>query len=90
MSPPQPFTFHKEAQSEANRVNTDFDPKVFVDYKDVTYQTFTEPKFRAVLDKHYGKDAIDRIFREYDAAPEEPPSDGLWLRRWLTDSLTHS
>ena len=71
--------FQEEVQSEVDRVKTDFHPKVFTAYKDVTYQTFIDPKFRALMEDHFGKTSIDRIFREYDAAPEQtqpkpPPS----------------
>jgi len=63
--------FQEEVQSEVNRVKTDFHPKVFTAYKDVTYQTFTDPKFRELMENHFGKASIDHIFREYDAAPEK-------------------
>src|SRR5205814_492321 len=38
--------FQEEVQCEVDRVKTDFHPKVFTAYKDVTYQTFSDPKFR--------------------------------------------
>lgn len=63
--------FEQEVQSEVNRVKTDFNPRVFTAYKDVTYQTFKDEKFRALVEERFGKTAIDRIFREYDAAPEQ-------------------
>jgi hypothetical protein len=63
--------FKEEVQAEVERVPTDFNPKVFTTYKDVTYQTFKDPEFRMILDERFGKDAIDRIFSEYDAAPEK-------------------
>lgn len=66
--------FEQEVQSEVNRVKTDFDPKVFTAYKDVTYQTFKDPKFRELMESRFGKEAIDRVFSEHDAAPEQPPS----------------
>ena len=62
--------FQQEVQSEVNRVKADFAPKVFTIYKDVTYQTFKDPKFRELMEDRFGKEAIARIFREYDAAPE--------------------
>lgn len=63
--------FEQEVKGEVNRVKTDFDPKVFTAYKDVTYQTFKNPKFRELMENRFGKDAIKRIFNEYDAAPEK-------------------
>lgn len=63
--------FGEEVQDEVDRVRTDFAPKVFVTFKDVTYQTFKDTKFRELREGHFGKDAIDSIFREYDAAPEQ-------------------
>jgi hypothetical protein len=62
--------FREEVQTEVNRVKTDFAPKVFTAYKDVTYQTFKDPKFRELMEDRFGKQAIARIFKEYDAAPE--------------------
>jgi hypothetical protein len=53
------------------RVRTDFEPKVFIAYKDVTYQTFKDEKFRELMEKRFGKDAINAIFNEHDAAPEQ-------------------
>lgn len=63
--------FKQEVQSEVDRVKKDFDPKVFTAYKDVTYQTFKDPKFLELMEGHFGKEAIERIFSEYDAAPEQ-------------------
>lgn len=63
--------FKEDVQSEVDRVKTDFAPKVFTAYKDVTYQTFKDPKFRELIESRFGKDTIDSIFREYDAAPEQ-------------------
>src|SRR5262249_6573228 len=62
--------FREEVQSEVDRLKTDFSPKVFTAYKDVTYQTFKDPRFRALMENRFGKKDIDRIFGEYDAAPE--------------------
>jgi hypothetical protein len=64
--------FGEDVQGEVNRVKTDFEPKVFKAYKDVTYETFKDPEFRTILHRHFGEASIDRIFREYDAAPEQP------------------
>ena len=66
--------FEQEVQGEVNRVNTDFDPKVFTAYKDVTYQTFKDLKFREVMENRFGKEAIAAIFNEYDVAPEKDSS----------------
>lgn len=63
--------FQEDVQGEVNRVKTDFEPKVFTAYKDVTYSTFKDPKFRELMEKRFGKEAIERVFREYDAAPEQ-------------------
>lgn len=62
--------FQEEVQAEVKRVKTDFAPKVFTTYKEVTYQTFIDPKFRGLMEKRFGKSAIARIFHEHDAAPE--------------------
>ena len=61
----------KEIHAEVERVDTDFNPRVFYSFKDVTYQTFKDEKFRALLEKRFGKDAIETIFNEHDAAPEQ-------------------
>jgi hypothetical protein len=37
----------------------------------VTYQTSKDEKFRKLLEDRFGKDAIDNIFSEHDAAPEQ-------------------
>lgn len=62
--------FKEEVQAEVERVKTDFSPRVFKNYKDVTYQTFKDPKFRKLLDGRFGADAVERVFSEHDAAPE--------------------
>ncbi len=64
--------FHEDVQGEVNRVKTDFNPKVFTAYKDVTYQTFNDEKFRELMEKRFGREAIAAIFNEHDAAPEQP------------------
>lgn len=63
--------FEEEIRAEVRRVKTDFNPRIFYAFKDVTYQTFQDEKFRKLMEEHLGKDAIDRIFSEYDAAPEQ-------------------
>jgi hypothetical protein len=67
--------FREDVAGEVNRVRTDFDPKVFTAYKDVTYQTFKDPKFRELVGKRFGKKAIDDILSEHDAAPEKQHVD---------------
>jgi len=67
--------FGEEVEAEIKRVKTDFKPKVFVAYKAVTYQTFKDPKFRELVEKRFGKKAIDDILSEHDAAPEQQSSD---------------
>jgi hypothetical protein len=64
--------FGEEVESEVSRVKTDFDPEVFTAYKDVTYQTFKEDKFRDLMEQRFGAEAIQRVFSEHDAAPETP------------------
>lgn len=64
--------FEADVQNELDRVRTDFEPKVFKAYKDVTYETFKAPEFRQILDENFGTDAINRVFSEHDAAPELP------------------
>lgn len=64
--------FREDIQGEVNRVKADFEPKVFTTYKDVTYQTFIDPKFRELMEKRFGKESIASIFEEHDAAPEQP------------------
>ncbi len=66
--------FNEEVQPEIDRLNIDFNPSITLVYKDITYQTFKDKKFRKLLGKRFGKDAIDTIFGEYDAAPEQKPS----------------
>jgi len=66
--------FQEDLAAEVERVNTDFNPRVFHTFKDVTYQTFKDADFRKLLDDRFGKDAIDRIFNEHDAAPEQKRS----------------
>ena len=63
--------FKEEIQGEVNRMKTDFAPKVFTAYKDVTYQTFKDPAFRRLMENQFGEESIERVFREYDAAPEQ-------------------
>lgn len=64
--------FDAEIRSEVKRVKTDFEPRVFHAFKDVTYQTFHDEGFRKLLENRFGRDAIARLFSEHDAAPEKP------------------
>jgi hypothetical protein len=63
--------FQEDVKGEVSRVKTDFEPKVHVAYKGVTYQTFKDEEFRELIEKRFGKKAIDDIFNEHDAAPEQ-------------------
>lgn len=63
--------FMDELEPEILRVASGFNPKVFYAFKDVTYHTFKDPKFRKLLDEQFGEAAIERIFSEHDAAPEQ-------------------
>jgi hypothetical protein len=65
--------FAEEVRAQVERVNTDFNPRVVHAFKDVTYQTFKDTKFRGLLEDRFGKVSIDAIFSEYDAAPEQKP-----------------
>ena len=66
--------FHEDIEVEVNRVKTGFEPKVFISYKEVTYQTFKDANFRELIEKRFGKESIDAIFQEHDVAPEQPSS----------------
>jgi hypothetical protein len=48
-----------------------FSPTIRWIYKDVTYETIHKPDFRAALEKHFGKDRADKLFSEFDVAPEQ-------------------
>lgn len=63
--------FLEDVQGEVNRVKTDFDPKVFFAFKDLTYSTFSDENFRKLIEQRFGKKSIDAIFKEHDAAPEK-------------------
>lgn len=63
--------FREDVEAEVSRVKTDFEPKVITAYKDVTYQTFKDVKFRELMEQRFGKAAIAAIFNEHDAAPEQ-------------------
>ena len=60
--------FENEIRSEVKRVKTDFDPRVFHAFKDVTYETFHDKGFRKLLENRFGTDAIARLFSEHDTS----------------------
>ncbi len=47
-----------------------FNPTIKYMYKDATYQTYKDPKFRRIIDERFGENAIDIIMNEHLAAPE--------------------
>jgi hypothetical protein len=53
-----------------------FNPVVTVQFKDVTYESIHEPEFRIALEKRLEKPISDKLFSEYDAAPEKRPATG--------------
>ena len=63
--------FEEDIQQEIEKVRTDFNPKIRIDYKEITYATFTDKAFRKFIEDRFGKKEIDRIFEEHDAAPEQ-------------------
>jgi hypothetical protein len=64
-----------EVQGEVDRQKTAFNPLIVTAFKDVTSQTSKDHKFRRLLESRLGPQAIERVFREYDAAPEQPRED---------------
>lgn len=62
--------FEEDIQQEIEKVRTDFNPKIRIDYKEITYATFTDKAFRKLIEDRFGKKEIDCIFEEHDAAPE--------------------
>ena len=63
--------FGEDIHQALEWVRTDFNPRVRIDHKALTYETFKDPAFRRVIEERFGKKAIDRIFEEHDAAPEK-------------------
>jgi len=49
---------------------SDFKPTIRWIYKDVTYETIHNEDFRKGLEKGFGAARADKLFSEYDAAPE--------------------
>ena len=62
--------FQEDIQQELEAVRTDFNPKIRIDYKEITYATFVDKDFRALIERRFGKAEIARILEEHDAAPE--------------------
>lgn len=67
--------FEEDVRADVERVTKTFNPVIFTAYKDVTYETFKDPKFREVIESYFGKDEVARVFAEYDAAPEAQTQD---------------
>ena len=63
--------FEEDIQQEIEKVRTDFNPKIRIDYKEITYATFTDTAFRKLIEDRFGKSEIARILEEHDAAPEQ-------------------
>ncbi|HBE23918.1 MAG TPA: hypothetical protein DDW21_10930 [Verrucomicrobiales bacterium] len=63
--------FFEDIQQELEKVETDFDPAIRIDYKEITYATFVDKDFRKLIEARFGKEEISRIFDEHDAAPEQ-------------------
>ena len=63
--------FEEDIQQEIEKVRTDFNPRIRIGYKEITYATFTDKAFRKLIEDRFGKKEIDRIFEEHDAAPEQ-------------------
>ena len=53
------------------KVDTVFAPSLTVRFKDVTYESIHDGKFREALDKVMPARTVEKLFREYDAAPEQ-------------------
>lgn len=64
--------FMEDIRREVERTQAEFKPRMFHAYKDVTYRTFQDDNFRKLLEERFGKDKVDQIFSEHDAAPENP------------------
>lgn len=54
------------------KVDTAFDPSLTVRFKDVTYESIHDGKFRAALERVMPARTVEKLFHEYDAAPEQP------------------
>jgi len=62
--------FSEDVGKQVARLITNFDPTVSARFKDVTYETFQNEEFRELLVNQFGKENVQKIFFEYDAAPE--------------------
>ncbi len=58
----------------------------FKNYKDVTYQTFKDPKFRKLLDGRFGADAVERVFSEHDAGQKDASKPVFRVERKMTST----
>lgn len=63
--------FNEDIRQELEKVRTDFDPKIRIDYKEITYATFVDKDFRKLIEDRFGKQEIARILEEHAAAPEQ-------------------
>ena len=54
------------------KIGLELHPDVHCMYKEATYDTIHDPQFRIALEKHFGRERVGKLFREYDAAPEIP------------------
>ena len=41
--------FNEDIRQELEKVRTDFDPKIRIDYKEITYETFVDKDFRKLI-----------------------------------------
>jgi len=61
----------RHAYGDTGRI---FNPEIRVRYKDLTYETIQEPRFRSAIERAYNKPGqssiFARLFEEFDAAPE--------------------
>ena len=56
-----------------------YQPKIKTVFKDLTYETIKDPRFREQLRKSFpglGEEGVDDLFDEHDAAPELPSPSG--------------
>jgi hypothetical protein len=48
-----------------------FNPTIKVVFKNVAYDSFSDPDFVARLEEHFGEGAVAKVLNEHDAAPEQ-------------------
>lgn len=70
----------KELTDAFGRAHQHARPEIRINFKDLTYETIKDPKFREALEVAYGRrgqpSAFSRLFEEFDAAREsDEPSD---------------